>query len=184
MKFQPRKRLALVLAALAIPRSIAAPPPEPEDELKSAVVLSFLRYSEWPRQAPDAPLTVGVAGRASLIEALRRTIDGKPVNSHAIRIVELNAAADPQCCNVVYVATGKAAEIKQTLLGPHSSHALTIGESDQFLDYGGAVNLLLIDGHMGFEVSLAAIDRTGVSISSKLLRFGQVRAARNGRPPA
>ena len=61
-----------------------------------------------------------------------------------------------------------------------ASHALTIGEADRFLDYGGAVKLLIVDGHMSFEVSPAALDRAGVSISSKLLRYGQVKL----RPPA
>ena len=56
------------------------------------------------------------------------------------------------------------------------SHTLTIGESDRFLEYGGAVNLFFVDGHIGFEVSLAALDRAGVSISSTLLRYGQVKA--------
>jgi hypothetical protein len=48
------------------------------------------------------------------------------------------------------------------------------------LDSGGAVNLLVIDGHMSFEVSLEALDRSGVSISSKLLRFGQIRSRKKG----
>jgi hypothetical protein len=39
---------------------------------------------------------------------------------------------------------------------------------------------MIVDGHMSFEVSLEALDRAGLSISSKLLRYGQVKA----RPPA
>jgi prepilin-type processing-associated H-X9-DG protein len=53
-----------------------------------------------------------------------------------------------------------------------------VGETDRFLDYGGAVNLLLVDGHMGFEVNLEAVKRCGVEISSTLLRFGQIRRKR------
>ena len=54
-------------------------------------------------------------------------------------------------------------------------HAITIGEDDQFLDLGGAVNLFMNDGRMAFEVNLDAVDAAGCSISAKLLRFGHVR---------
>jgi hypothetical protein len=63
-----------------------------------------------------------------------------------------------------------------------SEHVLTIGETDGFLEQGGAVNLFLMDGHMAFEVSLGTLTRSGVEISSKLLRFGQIRDLKRGRP--
>jgi hypothetical protein len=79
---------------------------------------------------------------------------------------------------LIYVATAKTSEIQQVIQSVRSVHTLTIGEDDKFLDYGGAVNLLLIDGHMGFEVSLDSLNRSGVEISSKLLRLGEIRRRR------
>jgi hypothetical protein len=175
-----RRWLMLVLASVASPPVFASPSVTPEDELKSAIILTFLRYSEWPgRAAPDLPLTVGVLGRPSLVPVLRRSLEGKPVNNRTVRVIELKSLSDPQCCQVVYLATGKASEIQQALTVARSSRILTIGEADRFLEYGGAVNLMVVDGHMAFEVNLSALEQSGVSISSKLLRYGQVR----GRPP-
>jgi hypothetical protein len=153
---------------------------EPEDELKSATVLSFIRHSEWLQGVPAGTITIGVTGRPSMIGTLRRTLDGKTANNHAIRIVDAKASGDLRSCQVLYVATDNNNEIRQTLASLGASHALTIGEGDRFLDYGGAVKLLIVDGHMSFEVSPAALDRAGVSISAKLLRYGQVKL----RPPA
>src|SRR5579872_3155804 len=51
---------------------------DPEDELKAAVVLSFLRYAEWDRPpSANAPIVLGVFGRSALADALRRTAEGK-----------------------------------------------------------------------------------------------------------
>jgi hypothetical protein len=174
-------RWVLVVALLAILPVLPAIASEPEDELKSAIVLSFLRYSEWPEPVPAGqPLTVGVIGRSSILPVLRKALEGKLVNSRPVRILAVKTLLDPGCCQVIYLATGKAAEIQQALIGARSVHVLTIGESDRFLEYGGAVNLILVDGHMSFEVNLDALGRSGVTISSKLLRYGQV----NGRRPA
>jgi hypothetical protein len=173
--------LMLVLASVASRPVLPFSSVTPEDELKSAIILTFLRYSEWPgRAGPDLPLTVGVLGRPGLVPVLRRTLEGKPVNNRTVRVIELKSLSDPQCCQVVYLATDKAAEIQQALNSARSSRILTIGEADRFLEYGGAVNLMVVDGHMAFEVNLNALEQSGVSISSKLLRYGQVR----GRPPA
>ncbi|HXB67527.1 MAG TPA: YfiR family protein [Candidatus Acidoferrales bacterium] len=172
--------LTLVLAAIGSSPGFSSPATTPEDELKSAVILTFLRYSEWPgRAVPDQPLTVGVLGRPGLVAMLRRTLEGKPVNNRTVRVIELKSPFDPQCCQVLFLGSGKASELQQALAGVRSSPVLTIGDSDRFLEYGGAVSLMLVDGHMAFEVNMSALEQSGVAISSKLLRYGQVR----GRPP-
>ena len=183
MKFERLTQFAILCLALAI-AGLALHAAEPEDELKSAVVLSFLRYTEWPERGGEGPIIVGVVGRSALLEVFRRNLENKPVGNRPIRVVDLNAAADPHCCNVLYVAAAKPAEIRKALLLPGAVRALTVGESDHFLECGGAVNLLVIDGHMSFEANLEAIDRALIVISSKLLRFGQIRSLNKGGPPA
>lgn len=153
---------------------------EPEDELRSATVLAFIRHSEW-RQSAAGPIRIAVVGRAGMVETLRRTLEGKTANNRAIRVVDGKLPGDPHSCQILYVAGETNGEMRETLAA-WRAHALTIGESDHFLEYGGAVRLLIVDGHMSFEVSLDALDRAGVAISSTLLRYGQV--ARLARPPA
>ena len=127
----------------------------------------------------SGPITVGVRA-AGDVNMLRQTLEGKTANNRAIRIVDVKKSGDLRACQVLYVASDNNNEIRETLASLGASHALTIGEADRFLEYGGAVKLLIVDGHMSFEVSPAALDRAGVSISSKLLRYGQVKL----RPPA
>lgn len=170
----------LVLASVGSPLVLGDVAVTREDEWKSAIVLSFLRYAEWPGgAAPDIPITVGVRGRPNLVLALRRALESRPVNNRTIRVTQLTALFDPQCCQAVYLATGTATEIQQALARTRPLRILTIGETKRFLEFGGAVNLMPVDGHIAFEVNLGALKQSGVSISSKLLRYGQVRE----RPP-
>jgi hypothetical protein len=146
-------------------------------------VLAFLQNTHWLEQsAAGAPLTIGVVGRAAFFRGLTATIDAKSVEGRRLRVVQLTAPVEAGCCQMVYFATDKPAEIKPVLQTFSSAHTLTIGETDSFLDAGGAVNLFLADGHMAFEVSLASLNRAGIEISSKLLRFGQIRDLPRGRP--
>ena len=165
--------LLLVCTAMSVSAS------EPQDELKAAVVLTFLRYSEWPEPAARGPLTVGVVGRPSLRLKLKTVLEDRQVNDRPVLVRELRPPFDPKCCQVVYVATNKLPEMEEALAGVHGhGPVLTIGESERFLEIGGMVNLTLVDGHMSFVVNLDAVDRAGVQISSRLLRLGTVKGKR------
>src|SRR5205807_1636188 len=132
------------------------------------------------QSAGNTPIHIGILGRPAFAQILRRTLEGKSVNDRAIRIQELKAIADAAGCQVVYFATDNSAEVRQALAAPQLTRALTIGEARDFLEWGGAVSLLVVDGHMSFEVNVDALTRSGVVISSKLLRFGQIRNLKKG----
>jgi hypothetical protein len=170
-------QVAICVLAIGCALNLCPAAVDPEDELKAAVVLSFVRYAEWPpSDSNSAPVIVGVLGRKSLADALRRTLEGKTAGSRKIQTLELKANQDARGCQIIYLALTKVSELKRELTAfNESTRAITIGEDDKFLELGGAVNLHMTDGHVGFEVNVNTIESKGVTISSKLLRFGQVR---------
>jgi hypothetical protein len=46
---------------------------------------------------------------------------------------------------------------------------LTVGESDSFLDQGGAINLFKKDGKVRFEVNLNAAQAARLQVNSRVL---------------
>jgi hypothetical protein len=167
-------KLLLLLAALA---SIGQSASDPGDELKAAVVLSFLRYTEWTSVPAQDPITVAVAGRSDFAKVLRKALEAKTVGAHRLAVVEVQDGPFANC-QILYIAFDRGSDVRRILAAASSSHLLTIGEADRFLDWGGAINLMTLDGHMSFEVNLDAVTRSGDSVSSKLLRFGQIRGAK------
>jgi hypothetical protein len=177
----PCRKLCILslVAVLAAPHASSGAAGDAEDELKSATVLSFLRYTTWPAKASaGVPLIVGVLGRSGFIRTLGALLEGKSVEGRPVRLVEIKPGVDPRCCQVLYFATDKKSDIEPALASAAASHVLTIGEGDRFLEYGGSVNLMVVDGHMAFEVNMDALERSGVDISSKLLRLGQIKKRR------
>jgi len=177
---------AVLLALLVQPAAMMAATDavDPEDELKAATVLAFLQNAKWPDSDPaGANVTLGVLGRPAFFQVLRRSLEGKPVGGRPVRVVELTQSIDPKCCQALYIATDRKADIHRALASAAAGHMLTIGEANRFLDDGGAISIFLVDGHMAFEVSMAALEQCRVAISSKLLRFGRVRDLPKQRGP-
>jgi len=50
---------------------------------------------------------------------------------------------------------------------------LVVTDSPGALKRGSMINFVLSDGHLRFEISLAAADRAGLSLSSRLLAVAQ-----------
>jgi hypothetical protein len=161
----------LCLVFVAAGYGFASAASDAEDTLKAVAVWGFLRYSEWPHSS-DGTITVGVLGRPTFLPVLHRTLDGKAVHNRPVRVIDY--AGDAHCCQLLYFATNRVAEIRQVLQNTPPS-VLTIGEDDRFLDSGGVVSLFIDDGHIAFETSLKALNRSGISVSASLLRLGQLR---------
>ena len=170
MSFRSTTRLLIALVAALAPLGGT----EPEDELKAATVLTFLRHSEWPKAAANAGLTLGIVGRSGMLDALRRNVEGKSANGRFVRVVPLDNLSECGDCQAVYLALDNRAGLKQHLAGLRHPGLLVIGENDHLLDLGGAVSLFIVNGHMSFEVSQDALNRSGIAISSNLLRYGRV----------
>jgi hypothetical protein len=175
-----RGRLAILLLSVCLAWTLHASTVDPADEVRSATVLMFLRMAEWHGLPAEGPIVIGVAGRPAFLQTLARTLQGKSVEKRSIRIVDLDTAPDPSCCHAIYIASDKPSDIRAKLSAKYSARALTIGESDRFLECGGAINLFLVDDRISFEANMEALARTGVSISSKLLRLGQIRKLEAG----
>ena len=143
-----------------------------EEELKAATVWLFVQYSQIPSTAEGA-VTVGVIGRHSFAQALQRTLRGKTVRGYPVKVIE--PQDDLRGCQILYFATDKGAEIRHALQEVQPQHFLSIGETSHFLEYGGAVNLFIVDGHIGFETNIDVLTRKAITISSNLLKFGQIR---------
>ena len=59
---------------------------------------------------------------------------------------------------------------------------LTVGETDNFLDEGGSINLFLRQGTIRFGVNLDSTERAGLKVSSRMLNLAdEVTWPRGGR---
>lgn len=172
----------LVLAATAI----ADTPEAGEYELKAAMLANVIRLVEWPpAKTVDsaAALTVCVSS-ADMVTALERTVAKAPMAGSrrmVLRKIDTAAALDPatnttmRTCDAVFFGGTDRKKIEAVLRAAGSQAVLTVGENDRFTAWGGIVALLIRDDHLEVEVNLAAAEKAGLTISSRLLRIAVIR---------
>jgi hypothetical protein len=145
-----------------------------EYRVKAAYLFNFTKFVEWPTAAFAGgrafSFSICVAGRNPFGPALTATLVGETVAGRplAARVVNAGGAAG---CHVLFVPAGVPAAAYLRAVGKEP--VLTVGESADFLAQGGAINFVLDEGRVRFEINQAAAERAQLRISSRLLQLGR-----------
>jgi hypothetical protein len=168
--------LALACLAAASRPLHAADPTALEKQVKSAFVVNFLQFIDWPATAfgkPDDPIIIGVADPNSLGDSLASAIEGKTIRGRKLVIHALDPKA-PGACHVLIAGNLEGADLQALLKAAPASGCLTIGDSEHFAEANGVIRFFVEDRKERFEINLAAAQRAGLQISSKLLKLAKV----------
>ena len=143
-----------------------------EDAVKAAFIVSFPKYVDWPAEAftnANSPIIIGVLGETTVTRDLQRVIAGRVVNGRAL-ILKRVAPGEEETANFhILFIPAEEQRRASNFLARHKRGALTVGESNDFLERGGVINLRRQNQKIGLEVSLTSASNAGLKLSSKLL---------------
>ncbi len=161
--------IVLVLSLAGTARGLEKP--TLEYQIKASYLYNFLRYVEWPSDAPAGrTFPVCVFGMERFGTALD-SIVGESVRGQAIAVRPVSEPGQLDGCRVVFVGaaeSGREAVILQQLAG---RPVLTIGETPGFADRGGVINLIRVRDKIRFEINQQAAERGGLRIGSQLMQL-------------
>lgn len=152
-----------------------APGSAPEQSIKAAYLYNFGAYVHWPELAlpPGEPLTIGVLEDELVAGELEEITRERHVNGRAVEVRRL-AADDPLDGLQILFVGGERADVPSELAADAQARSiLVVTESGGGLGGGSAINFLLVDQRVRFEVSLDAADASGLAISSRLLAVAE-----------
>ncbi len=177
LRFLSRLRAAPCAAGLALALSAGAGAQTSltEAQAKSAFVLNFARYVEWPATAfvsRDAPLVACLVGRDSLGTALA-ALEGRAVQSRILKVRRGVSAEDLRGCHLVFIAESEERRIVPIVRSLAGQPVLTVSDSERFIDIGGAIGLVLGDDRLQFEVNRQSLEQSQLKASASLLKLAR-----------
>lgn len=176
---RPHLLLALVLAPLlALAALLAASRVEADDrpseeQVKAAIIVSITRATEWPAgtfKEGRKTFVIGLLGRDTLGErATALFAENAAARGHSVLFKVVNEEAEARACHALFVPRAERRRARELLERLRTAPILTIGESEDFLDQNGMVNLVAKDGAMKFEVNLNPVKAANLRIPAKVL---------------
>jgi len=161
-------RLVVAVSALWMAAAAHADPGA-EYQVKASYLYNFTQFIEWPRDVlrPGSPFRACVVGARRFGDALaalaRERVGGRPIE---ITPLEHAAQAYGRGCHMLYIDAGEGEGDV-----PAARGLLTVGESPGFLERGGLINLVRVDGQIRFAISKRAAERAGLIVSAQLLQL-------------
>jgi hypothetical protein len=152
--------------------SIAEEPMPSEYQVKAAFLINFPKYVEWPAEAfaaTNSPIVIAAMGETKVAAEIEKIITGRTVNGREIVLKRLASHEEPGVCHILFISAAEQQHSPNLCTQLKDISVLTVGESDDFLDRGGIINLARRDQKIAVQVNLTAADKARIKISSKLL---------------
>lgn len=164
-------------------------------ELEAAFLLNFLRFTSWPNErfdSPNDPVVVTVIGAdaialdLSLLSSSERLgTEGRSVIVQARNGINPSArgrgrsnrpatSEDLRRSHMIFVGQAEDRNSAWILEQIADNSVLTVGNDTGFALEGGMLALVVRGGRMTFDANTAEIDRSGLIMSSKVLRLARL----------
>ena len=171
-----------ILSLLAVAALLAPPSRRPdaqasEVELKAAWVYNFVQHVEWPASAfkdERSPLVVCILGAHPLEEALAKAVRGKTAQGRGVEIRRAAQPADLKGAHLAFIPDAEKERFDQAVAAARGTPLLVVGESDGAARKGAVLNFFVDESRVRFEANVEAAARSGLTISSKLLKFARL----------
>lgn len=147
-----------------------------EYAVKAAFLYNFAKYVEWPVGSFTDKFVVGIVGKDPFgkhLETIARQkrLHGVPIELQRFQTVE---QVPPAVCQLVFLKSERPQVLRRLVTRLQGHPVLVVTDAEGFAKRGAAINFLLLNNKVRFEVNLEAVRRAGLTMSAKLLRLARI----------
>ena len=139
------------------------------DKLKANFILGICDFSKWTPEVEGKKI-IGIAGSSNLYVELITILKSKPDIADDYSVIEIQNSDQLSSSHVIYVGREVEEEWIEILRSYPGEQLIRMGDSDTFLDQCGAIQFVVFDNRLTFNINLEGIPKQ-VKLSSKLLRL-------------
>lgn len=174
-----RVLLAVFVFAAAAPKAAAQEDMPLDYQVKAAFLVNFPKYVDFPTASftgTNTPIQVAIFGDDNVADEFATMISGgRAVGGRTIvlRRISKEEEITPDI-QILFIGSSERHRTAAILEKLKAANVLTVGESEDFLNRGGVVNLNRQGRKIRLQVNLEAANQAQLRISSKLLMASDV----------
>ena len=146
-----------------------------EYQVKAVFTYNFAKFVDWPAgsfKGNASPFVITVLGSGKQAETFE-TISGQTVKNRKVEIRNVTRVEDIGDSHILFVCATEQKHIKEIINLVTSRGILTISDIEKFVQTGGIIRLVMVGDKIRFEINLHAANRSGLRISSRLLKLAR-----------
>jgi hypothetical protein len=165
------KKFVLLLALPLLSATKATPPPDTNAKVKSSYIMAFTKNIEWPGNYKEGSFVIGVLGSSTLIDELNKMAETKKVGLQSIEVKTFTSPASISKCHLLYVAPEMSNSLKDVLAKIKGQSTLVVTEKSGMIKLGSAINFVVQDSKLKFELNKSNAQKYNLAVGSSLLPF-------------
>jgi hypothetical protein len=131
-------------------------------------IYNFSRLIEWPANYRSGPFVIGVLGASEVTMELESYTKGKKVGAQDINVIRYKTPQEITTCHILFIPFAKTKQVPEILGILNGKSTLIITEKAGALDEGSAINFVILQDKMKFELKPENAIKLGIKFSSKL----------------
>lgn len=149
-----------------------------EYKLKAAFLYKFATYFKWPDDCFEhdkSPFVIGILGPNPVGRDLRRIAEVKRIDGRPIVIREFDDPEDIDKCHILFMSRAlQSDKQKKALKHLAERNILFVGETPDFLKFGGVIDLLVHENYIRIYLSKSAYEREQLKTNAQFLRVATI----------
>jgi hypothetical protein len=161
-----------LLWAFAGTVSVHAQSSPTEYQVKAAYLYNFGKFVEWPTRATtsESSFNICVLGQDPFGTSFSSTIGRESIKGKSVVLKRVPRAEEAVGCHILFISSSEASHVKEILAVLDKASVLTVSDMPQFTRHGGMIEFVMDANRVRFEVNLTSAERTGLTVSSQLLK--------------
>jgi hypothetical protein len=131
-------------------------------------IYNFSRLIEWPPSSRSGNFVIGVFGATEITMELELYTKGKKVGTRDIVIHRYKTLEEISDCHILFVPFERTKRMAEILNQLNGKSTLIITEKTGALNDGAAINFLLVEDKLKFEIKPDNASKYGIKLSAKL----------------
>jgi len=142
-----------------------------EENFISLSVYSFTRFIDWPSNDGSDEFIIDVIGHKSVYDKLLELTAGRKVGNRNIIVRFLESVNNITQSQILFLGFWQSKDIAKAITKIGNAHTLIITEKEGLIDGGSAINFVIRNNTIKFEIKKANIQKYALNIDETLVKL-------------
>jgi len=139
-----------------------------EEEYISLFIYNFTRYFEWPENRRTGDFVIEIMGHESVAKKLTEITSNRTIGNQRIVVRFINSPDDMGNPHIIMVGHWHSRHMQRVLSKIGSVPTLVISDKEGMTKEGSAINFVIRDGSIKFELKKLNATKYGLKVHSRL----------------
>lgn len=136
--------------------------------IKASYIYNFAKLVDWPDAQKRGNFVIGVMGGSSMYQQLVTKYNGKSIGVQPVEIRKITNSNNFSMCHVLFVDNDYGPSLPAVADNLKDQNTLLIAHRAGALSEGAAINFVVVDDNLKFELSVSNAEKHNLFVGSTL----------------